>query len=201
MPKVEMGEAQIFLTHVEQVPSELLERFCSDIDAESLDCQRVQQPLPGPQAGMEWYVPTALVIFVLKPYFTSFLEEAGKDHYVLLKKSLRGLWKHFFGRDRSLHVNVAEAGEKVVQPKYSLSLSISTVIENERVIKFLIPDDCSEEEYEEGVNAFLDFVRSYHCSPERHAINRAEEQGWGLILIEYNKETKSLCVFDPTQRD
>jgi hypothetical protein len=36
--------------------------------------------------AFEWIIPSAFGVYILKPYFDSFLTEAGKDHYELLKK-------------------------------------------------------------------------------------------------------------------
>ena len=41
--------------------------------------------------GFEWIIPTAFAAYILKPYFDSFLSEAEKDHYKILKASLKKL--------------------------------------------------------------------------------------------------------------
>jgi hypothetical protein len=45
----------------------------------------------GFRAALEWLAPTAIVAYIAKPYFESFLSELGKDHYAITKNALKNL--------------------------------------------------------------------------------------------------------------
>src|SRR5471032_377269 len=51
----------------------------------------------GPQAGLEWLMPTAVIFFIGKAYFDGILKEVGKDHYGLLKKGVKSLYERMVG--------------------------------------------------------------------------------------------------------
>ena len=67
------------LIYDEQIPSDLLDEFCGDIEAKSLDFQRVPRPPEEIQMSLEWFAIPAVAFFLLKPYFDGFMKEAGKD--------------------------------------------------------------------------------------------------------------------------
>lgn len=41
--------------------------------------------------SIEWTIPGLIAAYLFKPYFETFLKEAGKDHYLLLKEQLKKL--------------------------------------------------------------------------------------------------------------
>ncbi len=49
---------------------------------------RINRSEPVAWAAAEWIIPGIIAIYILKPYFESFLAEAGKDHYKLLRNKL-----------------------------------------------------------------------------------------------------------------
>ena len=135
----------------------------------------------------------------MKPYFDGFLNEAGKDHYVVLRTTLKGLWNHFFKKDRNFRVAVLTAKGEMKQ-EYSLLFSIYAEIDNKKKVKFLIREGCSEENYAKGIDAFLDLIESYHMDDSSKEVDidlDGEKDNWGQILIEFDTEMKCLRVLDP----
>ena len=84
-------KTHIALLHHSEVPAGLLDEFCASVNVDSLRLERVSRPELSPQMGIEWLAFPAIAVFLLKPYFDSFLKEAGKDHYHGLKKALKAL--------------------------------------------------------------------------------------------------------------
>lgn len=192
-------DSHILLIHDEQVPEKLVDKFCSDLKADFLHLQRVTRPGQGPQASLEWLVLPAIAVLILKPYFGGFMAEAGRDHYFVLRRSLKRFWKKIFGKDREFRVAIiTSSGEK--KQRYSTSFSIYTVADNGHKIKLLFRDDCSEDEYVASIDAFLDFIESYH---NRDLLNDCgitldfEKDVGGQILVEYDRNSKSLRIVNP----
>ena len=187
---------QIALLHHNEVPAELLDEFCASVG--SFRFERVSLPEPGPQMGMEWLAFPAIAVFLLKPYFDSFMKEAGKDHYHVLKKALNALWGQLFSKDREFQFAVVTASG-VKKLDYSMMFAIYARIDDGRVVKLLIPEECSEEEYSASIEAFLAFVESYHSRTSRDEItvnlNPAIGSG-NIVLIAYDKNSKSLRNVD-----
>ena len=195
-----MKNSHLVLIYDEQVPSSILDQFCCDLEAESLDFRRQALPSGEPQASQDTLFLTAIVFLLLKPYFDGFLKEAGRDHYVILKKALKSLWRRLFGKDVNFRVvMLTPSGE--VESKHSFLFSIYAEINNGRKVKFLIREGCSEDEYVAGIDAFLNLIESYYLNVPYEGIEidlDGEKDYWGNIFIEFDPETKSLRVLDPT---
>ena len=194
-----MKNSHLVLIYDEQVPSSILDQFCCDIEAKSLDVRRQSLPSGEPQGSLDALLLTAIAFFLFKPYFDSFLKEAGRDHYVILKKALKSLWSRLFSEDVNFRVVILTSrGE--VKPKHSSLFSIYAEINNGRKVKFLIREGCSEEEYVAGIDAFLNLIESYYSNVPYEGIEidlDGEKDYWGIILIEFDPETKSLRVLEP----
>lgn len=191
--------SHIVLLHDERVPGNILDEFCANVNANSLSLERVPRPESGPQAGIEWLAPPVIALFLLKPYFDSFMKEAGKDHYLVLKGALRNLWGKLFSKDRNFRFTVVTAsGEKKLQ--YSMLFAIYTTVDDGHLIKFLIHEDCSEDEYAAAIDSFLNFIESSHLREQdaKQIIDLdREKKGGGITLLEYDGKSKSLRIVNP----
>jgi hypothetical protein len=131
----------------------IIDRFRSGLDIKS----EVREPEL--YANVEWYIPTALIIFIGKAYFDSFLKEMGKEHYHLFKKGISSLWKYFFGPNRIIKFNlIASKGKVSAVPQYSIALSLMTDLPDNYRIKYLFKDNLSEADFEKNINHFFDFL-------------------------------------------
>ena len=189
----------IALIHDERVPADFMDQFCTDVNAVSLDVQRIARPAQGPQASIEWLAFPVIAFFLLKPYFDGFMAEAGRDHYAIVRKALKALWSKLFAKNRELRVAViTPSGER--KSKYSIMFAIYTFTDTGRLTKLLFREDCREDEYAESIDVFLDFLESYHCGniQEKQQIDTEEHRTKdGVILVEYDSASKSLRVVSP----
>ena len=194
--------AHLLLAYDEQVSSEVLDEFCHDVEVKHLNLERQSLPARGPQSSLELLSFTAITAYLLKPYFEGFLQEAGKDHYHILKNGLKKTWKRLFGNARKIHFAVMTASGEV-KTEYSLLFSIRAEIRHDRMVKLLIREDCTEDEYNLAIDAFLDLLYSYYFddSYNNHIICLDNERVYsGAILIEFDLTTKSLRIIDPYKR-
>ncbi len=67
------------------------------MSAPGLDLVVESRPSNGPLAGLEWLIPTGVILFLAQGYFNGFLNEMGKDHYEVLKAGLKALRRRFSG--------------------------------------------------------------------------------------------------------
>ena len=196
------NDSHIAIVHDERLPENILDEFCTGVTAESLVIDRIARPAQGPQMGIEWLAFPALALFLLKPYFDSFLNEAGKEHYSILSKCTKTLWRKFFGENREFRAAIATASG-VKQPVYSIAFAVYTITEDGRLLKLLIRENCSENEFRESIDAFMDLVNSYHkgiLDDELRATLFEEGSEKSIVLLEFNKDSGSLRVVYPTAR-
>lgn len=190
------ANTHIALLHLDQMPGGVLDEFCKSVKVDSLRCERISRGEPGPQLCIEWLAVPPIAVFLLKPYFEGFMKEAGKDHYHVLKRALKALWRKLFSKDPKLQVAIVTASG-VKKLEYSMAFAIYAALDNDNLVKLLIREDCSEDEYSASLDAFLDFVESYHSGKpnEKHAIDPNSDRGSGNItLVAYDGKSESLRI-------
>ncbi|WP_154662554.1 hypothetical protein [Solimonas flava] len=197
-----MSTPQLGVSYVEDLPSEPFDEFVAEVQCSELDLRCEARERPGPYAGLEWLVPTAVVVFIGRAYFDAFLKEAGKDHYHILKAALKKLTKKFIGPSVPTG-RIYFAGANKVQspvPRYSLAYSVIASLGNGLSVKLLLPPDLSAEECNSAVEVFTAFLEAGiegTLDPTSvEGLVNAKPVG-GTLLVAYSRELKKLVVEDP----
>jgi hypothetical protein len=155
----------------------------------------------GPVAGIEWLMPTAVVVLLAKPYFDGFLKEAGKDHYVALKEGLVGLWSRYLSPDKTVRFMIVGTPGKVdlAQP-HSHLFSIYTPTKAGSRIKFLFDHTCSREVFLDYLDAVHRAMKAYHSEDPASVIAKVlvgRERAGFTMLVRFNSNTGELEPFEP----
>lgn len=157
----------------------------------------------GPQAGLEWLMPTAVIFFVGKAYFDGIFKEFGKDHYGLMKKGLKSLYERMVGPKSPIVPVVSTAGKTSVHRKYSLLFSLVAEASDGLNFKLLIREGAKEAEYQVEVEAFLEFLDAFHRRTLSAALvaelNDVRVVGRTMLLA-YSVEHGRVIPVDPMAR-
>ena len=199
-----MSVPQLSIKYIEDIPPETFSDFSSLIQRKGLDYKCEPIPKPGPYAGIEWIIPTFVVVFIAKAYFDGFLKEAGKDHYQLLKAGLVKLSNRFIGTNvPEARLIFSEGKVKGEAPKYSSAYSVYAELEEGITVKLLLQTDFSAEQCNMALCSFLDFLQDAHdenLSPSSvKGLSDAKLVG-RTLLLSYSPEFKQLEVVDPIPR-
>jgi hypothetical protein len=198
-PHMSDSVPHLAIVQIDTVPEEFLSHFTTIVRTDGLSLL-VQSRPSLPYAGIEWYMPTALFVYIAKPYFESFLKEMGKDHYEVLKNGLRGLHKRVAGPDAPEVTFVSSADKVPREQPYSLFFSVVVEGPEGNRFKLLIPRPITEAEYGAAILAFLEFAEQLH--------SRKLEQGTataimdiskirGTVLMAFDTSEKRLKLIDP----
>lgn len=194
---------QIAIFHTDTIPEDVFSEFVRIISTERLKLEIESREDDGIYAGLEWLIPTAVIIYIGRSYFDGFLKEMGKDHYNLLKAGFKALREKLLGPAAPQIAVVSNAGKTTPNQPYSLGYSIMAEGNGSLRFKLLLQREVSEHEYDEILNAFLGFLEAYHShAPEAEfAANlEAPRALGGVVLLAFNLETKALEVIDPIPR-
>lgn len=195
-----MQKPQVAILHTERFDSSIFEEFLLEVTHDNLDLQIQETPEPGPFASIEWFVPTAIIVFIGKAYFEEFLKEMGKDHYNSLKSSLAKLTQKTVSQPRIEPVLMSSSGKISSNNPYSMVYSIVAEANDGYRFKLLIPKYSSSVNYGSIVLKFMDFITEYHAQGLDLAVSLqiAKERALGrTILVSYNSETDSIEWHDP----
>lgn len=147
----------------ESFPDIILERFQTELYHPSLNVAIKKARLGGPYNSLEWAIPTAIGVYILKPFFESFLKEAGKDFYDVFKK-----WVKKTSNDtRSIKVHTISSTQSKdkLQSNNSQSKVFSIqIISNDQShnVKFLFDEDLPQEVWDKAIdNLFLLLEKHY----------------------------------------
>ena len=157
----------------------------------------------GPQAGIEWLLATAVMLFIGKSYFDGMLKELGKEHYHLLKAKTKGLYARLIGPQAPAVTLVATAGKVGDRRKYSLLFSLLAEADDGLRFKLLIQESATQEEYEATVNAFVDFLDAFHrCALPADVIAELQQVRvvGKTVLVAYSREHRRVIAVDPMSK-
>lgn len=191
------------LLHTEAIPAEYIADFVDTVRTERLELLVQSRPSRMPFAAIEWLMPTAIVAYLAKPYFDSFLKEMGKDHYGLLKDGLNKMYGRVAGPKAPDLKLVSSAGKVDEEQQYSLFFSIVVEGLDSNRFKLLIPRPITESEYELAVSEFLEFAARLHSTnmdQQFAAALTAIPQVGGEILVVYDFSEKKLQPIHPLAR-
>lgn len=192
----------LVLLHEDSIPREFFAEFEHTIATDGLEIQVKSRPTGTVFAGIEWLMPTAIVAYIAKPYFESFLKEMGKDHYDLLKRGLKKLYSRVAGPKTPKVTLVSTAGKTAKEQPYSFYFSVVTEVTDKVRFKLLVPQPITELEYETLISAYLYFVEHVHADTLHEEslmrFKNAPNLG-GTILVRYDAAAKAIFPVDPLE--
>lgn len=152
----------IGLIYTNNLPRELFLDFQRIVESDGLGLQIEEREQSGPYAGIEWLLPTAVIVFIGKAYFDGFLKEMGKDHYGAFKNGLRSLHGKFIGPKAPEITLVSTAGKVKGERLYSHVLSLLAEGNNGLKFKLLLQDAMTDQDFGQAVTLFISFLEKYH---------------------------------------
>ncbi|MGA0608314.1 hypothetical protein ACO2Q0_20160 [Phenylobacterium sp. VNQ135] len=195
-----MERPHIGLSYLDSLPPEFFEDFQRELRTDGLRLRVDARPAT-PFAGVEWLLPTAVMLFLGKAYFEGFLAELGKDHYVAVKQAVHRL----NDRLKSLRFTLVGSPGKVADvQRYSHAFSIWVEGPAERTFKFLLPADLASPTTDAALDVCLEFVRRYYQGDLQPIvyIHLAETQAFGrTVLLAMNPADGSLQLVHPITRE
>lgn len=140
---------------------------------------------------------TVLSVYFVKQFFSTFVSEAAKDAYALLKTGFMNLWSEIFGCANSPKVNLVTA-DGPVSTEFSVKFSLWAETESGRV-KLLFPVHCEEEEFKRTIELFLDMMMSYNSGGTLKGLSLDEERNstMGVVCVVYENSTDDLKIYNP----
>lgn len=188
--------------HDETLPREFLADFEESVRADGLEIQFHAFQFGTAYAAIEWLMPTAIVAYIAKPYFDSFLKEMGKDHYNLLKEGLKKLYSKVAGPRAPEVKIVATAGKVTKEQPYSLFFSIVAEVADGIIFKLLIQHPISQKEYETLISKFLAFLVDVRANAiDENALEAFRNTPLSVrtILVRYDFTNQVIVPVDPLE--
>ena len=173
------------------------DNFRDELLTQEIDCELVPVPSGGVFAGIEAYLPTAIVVWIGAQYFGPMIQELGKNHAKKIKPALEKLFASVGNKKITL---IGSAGKLSRNFPYSMTMSLQGKSKEGVKIKLLLQDDLSVKNFGEVSDVFLNFLHDYHndhlSDIELEELKKARNIGNMLIAV-VNLETMKIEFPDP----
>jgi hypothetical protein len=198
---MESDKPHIIISYLENIPVDIPQGIIDAVQHPNLKLIKYPMERERPFATIEWLLPTAIVIFITKAYFDSFLKEMGKDHYEFLKKGILSVWNKLLHKDREINLIAIGSKGKVKSTKYSLAFSVWSELNDQFRLKFLFDEQMTEDQFEEYVSLILQFLKTMHMEggniKDCLIIEDDIRHVGRIILIAFDKEVNRLRMLNP----
>ena len=186
----------VVLIHIEALEDQDFCTFVDDLNRNGILALVDSRPNPGPQACIEWLMPTAVMVGVS----TGFLNEVGKDLYQHLKKQLSDLTAKTMKKPRIEPSVYGTSGKIDKNNPYSNAFSIYSDTRVGDKFKLLIPKYSLDVDYSIVVGAYLDFLHNYELgivSELDIGFDPSKCVYTNTILVTFNKLTNQIEWVNP----
>ena len=192
-----MSPSHILIARQEDIPPEVVGDFTTTLSELSIPFQAEETERRIFNA-LEYYIPTALVIFLAKPFFDAFLKKAGEDSYVLFKRGLGAL----VSRASRIKVRIiSNSPQKISETSpYSRVVSIYSHSPSGARIKFLLPAEDSEDECLQIIDSILSLLRENHAGDSDDQLSRilSTTKTRSLKVLRYDSDSASWHLLEPS---
>ncbi len=195
-----MSDPQIGLSYWRgAIPDEVAADFASAVSSAGLRVD-VRSQEPPIRAGIEWLLPTAVVVYLVRPYLDGFLGEMGKDHYALLKRLVAALGQRLLHHADPEVVMVTTSGAVSTGDVYSLAFSVVARIGEHRRVKLLVPKAASESDIAAAIDAFFALLLDADALESTVREYETTTIGADPVLVFFDSKTATLRIVDPGPR-
>ncbi len=188
-----MKKPDIVLVYPNYFPEHFGDSITTDILNEKLNLL-LEREEPKIWASIEWAIPGIIMAYILKPYFESFLKEAGKDHYNLLKKFLNRLLK--IGKTIPVKTVTSSTSPLKLDKSntQSKALSIHFELKDGQRLKLLFDNELELNDWINALSSLLDIVQEHYSSYPNDQLTLEleplEKKSAFEIIATINQETK-----------
>ncbi len=187
-----MSDFDLGLSYRSDIGPNLFNDFISQISVPELRLA-IDEREESFYAALEWFIPTVVFVFISKSYFDGFLKEMGKEHYHLLKNAIMTLAKRLLGPSVPKFAIISSGKGKVSKDNpFSPIYSVVAEIGGGKSIKLLIQNDFSEQQYDELLEVFMEFLHNFHNNQNTKSLKKLEINSRRTILVAYNPVTKAI---------
>src|SRR5665213_2725750 len=116
----------------------------------------------GPYASLVWLIPTAVMLWMVKPYLQEFSRETGKVHAKGLHEGLSKLWRKVFGPKPEISYTLVGSSGKVKSEIFSAAVSLRASRNDGGTVILLFPSTASPEDFSAAVDRWIHLMQMHY---------------------------------------
>lgn len=153
-----MQKEAIVICQPKDLPSTFIDELEKKLDKPDFKIKIIKTENPGLYAAMEWAIPTLIIAYLLKPFFETFLQEAGKDFYKLAKSELKKII--LSGQEiKAKYIAASQSPDKLSRNyDQSITISLKAKIYEKLDVTVLFNKNIPDEEADEILEAMFEIL-------------------------------------------
>lgn len=155
----------------------------------------------GPYACLDWIMPTGFAVYLIKPYFETFLQKAAEDHYELLKRLTKRLYQKAIHPETEWKIVSVGGIEK--ETIFTMHFSVIHELEKDGKqlhLKLMFPKSCSVEYFEKSLSEFSklqsELMNKGQADLLFDKLVEVDQGRYGAKIFWYNTDEKKLEFID-----
>jgi len=208
MDKGQINEVDLAVLYLDSIPPDRFDPIRDLAISDDLTIAEESRE-NAPYAALEWFIPTAIAVYVGMKFIDAFLGRAAQDFadttYPRVKDALLSVAKRFLIDERAAFGVVSSSPLKSTNP-YSSIFSILAVSRFGVGIKFVFDRPLSLDEYENAIDAVFRTLQKHFSSDDERddLLTQLEKLGLPqnrMIFLIYNESEQRWDVVDPVRRE
>jgi hypothetical protein len=199
-----MSESRLIVYYNEELPTGFFGEFLDEAETAHLPVA-LESRESGPTAGIDWLLPTGVIVFLAKPFVDDLLKRSAKEvgdwAYPKLKSAISSLAKKVLIGTREVWRIVDGFGVKPREGK-SPFFSVVTETRDGKTVKLVFDEGLSADEYEECVDRAVKLVLSIHLAGSPDPLkgapidNYAGTRGIYFFYVPERKDWRAIDVYE-----
>lgn len=168
------NDLHVWVPH--EFPDQIIEMFNNELSTPELKLEISKSPPRGVYNMVEWALPTLIGVYIFKTYFDTFLKEAAKDHYKLLKDWIKKTSKET-RLIKVTTITASQSSEKVSKSNtQSKVFSVKSKTNTGLTITFLFDDSLDNELWDKAIDNLLSILENHFSNGETDRLTVEIEQ-------------------------
>lgn len=190
----------VIVSYLDILPEDLVSEF--ETTLKGTGAKVATRPRPsGPQAGIEWLLPTAIVVYLTQRYLGTLLQEAAKEHYPTIKSTLARLVRRTTGAGREIRLRAVASSPNKIESSEPIVLSVYVELRSGRKAKFCFEHSLDDTDIKVAVEAFLELILQHQGNAPGDDLTQAEASTppsrWAPMIVRFDPATGTWSVWIP----
>jgi hypothetical protein len=187
------SKPDLLLSFANSLDDRVFGEIGDDLRAGGAQVVVTRRPPEGPYAFLEWLIPTAVILWMVKPYVQEFSKETGKLHAGALHNGLCKLWSKVFGPKPEITYSIVGTSGKVGSQVFSAAVSVKMTRNDGGDVILLFPSRTSDEDFSLAVERFIELMKKHYARSETDPLT----QTMGLISYLNHRNFQALVYMNP----
>jgi hypothetical protein len=148
------SDFEVGISSLELIPHAIIKDFVTELEMCGVSTASERRPQEV-SAGVEWLLPTAVVVFIAQKYVGTLLQEAAKDHYPIIKTSLTKLVRRTTGKSRETFIKAIASSPHKIQTSEAVVLSVISPTSTGHSVKFIFEHQIDDDGIEDAVASLV----------------------------------------------